>query len=87
MAPPISARSRARVRFCRRCVSALPTTVFVQRAWRMRRRAMQSLGHGLAKVALDPVVDSQPLIPRGTQAKGRLAYDVGISRDVGSHAQ
>ena len=76
MAPPISARSRARVRFCRRCGSALPNDAPCA-ACVPREQARDAfiiprpsqLGHGLAEVALDPVVDSQPLIPEGHRPK------------------
>ena len=77
MALPITVRFRARVRFCRRCGSALandgPCAACVARE--QARDAFiiprpSQLGHGLAKVALDPVVDSQPLIPEGNRPKG-----------------
>ena len=77
MASPISARSRARARFCRRCGSALPNdgpcAACVAReqahdAFIIPRPSQ--LGHGLAEVALDPMVDSQPLIPEGHRPKG-----------------
>ena len=37
----------------------------------------QPLGHGLAKVALDPVVDSQPLVPEGHRPRGDSSRSSG----------
>lgn len=76
MAPSITVRSRGRARFCRRCGSALANDghcaacVALEKA----RDAFtiprpSQLGHGSTKVALDPVVDFQPLIPEGHKPK------------------